>query len=115
MRAASKKAEAVEKRKVDKTREMETPTSTEITRISPFKVSTLVAISPVPITYDFGTMSRHEGDPVPHGYQFYQAVLKGLVSLDLHSAGTFSYQDKTGFRNLDNNRIEEAKRVNFKN
>jgi CRISPR-associated protein Cst2 len=110
MRAPSKKAEAVEKRKEDKTREVETPTSTEITRISPFKVSTLVAISPVPITYDFGTMSRHEGDPVPHGHQFYQAVLKGLISLELHSVGTFSYKDKTGFRNLDDNRIAEAKK-----
>jgi CRISPR-associated protein Cst2 len=109
MRAASKKAEAVEKRKKDITREKETPTSTEITRVSPFKVSTLVAISPVSLTYDFGTMSRHEGDPVPHGHQFYQSFLKGLISLDLYSAGTFSYRDKTGFRNLDENRIEEAK------
>ncbi|RKX78626.1 MAG: type I-B CRISPR-associated protein Cas7/Cst2/DevR [Spirochaetes bacterium] len=109
MRAPSKKADAVKKREDDKTRKNETPTSTEITRVSPFKVSTLVAISPIPITYDFGTMSRHEGDPVPHGHQFYQAILKGLFSLDLSSAGTFSYRNKTGFKNLDDNRIEEAK------
>lgn len=109
MRAESKKAGAPERRKEDKTREAETPTSTEITRVSPFKVSTLIAISPVPITYDFGTMSRHEGDPVPHGHQFYHAVLKGLISLDLSSAGTFSYLNKTGFKNLDDNRIQEAK------
>jgi len=111
MRAPSKKADAVKKRKEDKTRELETTTSTEITRISPFKVSTLVAISPIPITYDFGTMSRHEGDPVPHGHQFYQAVLKGLISLDLRAVGTFSYRDKTGYRNLDINRINEAKQL----
>jgi len=110
MRAASKRAEAVEKRKEDKTRENETLTNAEITRVSPFKVSTLVAISPVSITYDFGTMSRQEGDPVPHGHQFYQAVLKALVSLDLRSVGTFSYKDRTGYRNLDDNRREEAQK-----
>lgn len=110
MRAPSKKAEAIERRKGDEARKIETPTSTEITRVSPFKVSTLVAISPISITYDFGTMSRHEGDPVPHGHQFYHTVLRGLISLDLYSVGTFSYRDKTGFRNLDDNRIMEAKK-----
>ncbi|HHL39237.1 MAG TPA: type I-B CRISPR-associated protein Cas7/Cst2/DevR [Deltaproteobacteria bacterium] len=109
MRAPSKKKEAVEKRKKDKTRDNETPTATEITRISPFKASTFVAVSPVSIAYDFGTMSRHEGDPVPHGHQFYRTALKGLVSLDLGAAGTFSYKDRTGFRNLDDNRKEEAR------
>lgn len=111
MRAASKRAGAVEKRKEDKTRDIETPTSTEITRISPFKVSTLVSISPVTLVEDFGTMSRQEGDPVPYEHQFYKATLKGLISLDLRSAGTFSYLNKTGFRNLDENRIKEAREL----
>lgn len=110
MRAPSKKIEAVEKRERDKTKIDITPVSTDITRVSPFKVSTLVAISPVPITYDFGTMSRQEGDPVPHGHQFYQAILKGMVSLDLNSAGNFSYRNKTGYKNLDDYRIEEARK-----
>ena len=111
MRAASKRADAIEKRKEDKTRDVETPTSTEITRVSPFKVSPLVSISPVTLVEDFGTMSRQEGDPVPYEHQFYKATLKGLFSLDLHSAGTFSYINKTGFRNLDDNRIKEAKEL----
>jgi CRISPR-associated protein Cst2 len=55
---------------------------------------------------DFGTMSRHEGDPVPHEHQFYHATLKGLFSLDLSACGTFSYRNKTGFRNLDS--VREA-------
>lgn len=55
-------------------------------------------------------MTRHEGDPVPHEHQFYRAVLKGLVSLNLHTAGTFSYLNRTGFRNLDDNRVELAKK-----
>jgi CRISPR-associated protein Cst2 len=46
-------------------------------------------------------MSRHDGDPVPHEHQFYRTVLKGLISLDLHAAGTFSYRNRTGYRNLD--------------
>ncbi len=113
MRAPSKKAGAAEKRKEDAARASETPTSTEITRVSPFRVSTLLSIAPVWITSDFGTMTRHEGDPVPHEHQFYHAVLKGLISLNLHAAGTFSYVNRTGFRNLDDARVELAKTRNL--
>ena len=113
MRAASKKPAAKEARKADAKREGETPTSTEITRISPFRVSTLVSIAPVSITSDFGTMTRHEGDPVPHEHQFYRAVLKGLVSLNLRAAGTFSYANRTGYRNLDDNRVQLAQDANL--
>jgi CRISPR-associated protein Cst2 len=82
-----------------------------ITRVSPFRVSTLVSLSPViSITDDYGSMTRgHEGDPVLHAHQFYRAVLKGLVSLNLREAGTFSYADRTGYRNLDDQRVEIAK------
>lgn len=113
MRAPSKKAGAAEKRKEDASRSGETPTSTEITRVSPFRISTLLSVAPVSITSDFGTMTRHEGDPVPHEHQFYHAVLKGLVSLNLHAAGTFSYVNRTGYRNLDDNRVELAKTKNL--
>jgi len=109
MRAPSKKADAVEAREADESRVSETPTIDTVTRVSPFRVSTLVSIAPVNITEDFGTMSRHEGDPVPYEHQFYRTTLKGLFSLDLHACGTFSYRQKTGFRNLDDVRIEQAK------
>ncbi|MFQ3684631.1 type I-B CRISPR-associated protein Cas7/Cst2/DevR, partial [Roseiflexus sp.] len=66
--------------------------------------------APVTITDDFGTMSRHDGDPVPHEHQFYRTTLKGLFSLNLGACGTFTYRRKTGFRHLDDIRIEEAKR-----
>jgi len=85
-----------------------TETRTEITRISPFRMGTLVSIAPVAPTDDFGTMSRHEGDPVPHEHQFYRAVLKGMFSLDLASAGTFTYRSKAGYLNLDEVRVEKA-------
>lgn len=109
MRAQSKKTDAAKKRQEDATREGETPTATEITRVSPFRVSTLVSLAPVPIETDFGTMTRQDGPPVPHEHQFYRAVLKGLLSLNLAQAGTFSYVSRTGFLNLDQNRIDEAK------
>jgi CRISPR-associated protein Cst2 len=109
MRAPSKKASAKEKREADTSRGVETPTADTVTRVSPFRVSTLVSIAPVNITEDFGTMSRHEGDPVPHEHQFYHTTLKGLFSLDLHACGTFSYRQKTGYRNLDDGRVELAK------
>ncbi|MFZ1238443.1 MAG: type I-B CRISPR-associated protein Cas7/Cst2/DevR [Anaerolineae bacterium] len=109
MRAPSGKKSAQEKRAADTSRAGETPTSDTITRVSPFRVSTLVSIAPVSVTEDFGVMARHEGDPVPHEHQFYRTTLKGLFSLDLHAAGTFSYRQKTGFRNLDDGRIEMAR------
>ena len=108
MRAPSKKTDAVKARQADGSRVVETPTTDTITRVSPFRVSTLVSIAPTNPTEDFGTMSRHEGDPVPHEHQFYRTTLKGLFSLDLHASGTFSYRQKTGFRNLDDERIKLA-------
>ena len=108
MRAPSKKETARARREADASRAGETETVDTITRASPFRVSTLVSIAPVTPTNDFGTMSRHEGDPVPHEHQFYRTTLKGLFSLDLHACGTFSYRDKTGFRNLDDVRIRLA-------
>jgi CRISPR-associated protein Cst2 len=105
MRAQSKKTGA--KKENDPTRDNETITTTTITRVSPFRVSTLVAIAPSKVD-DFGVMARHEGDPVPHEHQFYSATLKGLLSLDLRSSGTFWASQKTGFKNLDEARIAEA-------
>lgn len=110
MRAPSKKAAAVEKRSADASRANETPTTDTVTRVSPFRMSMLVSIAPVTLTEDFGTMSRHDGDPVPHEHQFYRTTLKGMFSLDLGASGTFSYRKKTGYRNLDDERIEQAKR-----
>ncbi|NTV62006.1 MAG: type I-B CRISPR-associated protein Cas7/Cst2/DevR [Oscillochloris sp.] len=101
MRAPSKRETAKAQRAADSSRAGETDTTDTITRNSPFRVSTLVSITPVTPTSDFGTMSRHEGNPVPHEHQFYRTTLKGLFSLDLHACGTFSYRNKTGFRNLD--------------
>jgi CRISPR-associated protein Cst2 len=109
MRAPSKKAAAVEKREADESRVAETMTTDTVTRAAPFRVSTLVSIAPVNIVEDWESMSRHEGDPVPYSSQFYRTTLKGLFSLDLHASGTFWYRQKTGFRNLDDSRIEEAK------
>ncbi|MDI9561631.1 MAG: type I-B CRISPR-associated protein Cas7/Cst2/DevR [Pseudomonadota bacterium] len=109
MRAPSKKASAVKERETDENRIGETPIIETVTRSSPFRVSTLVSIAPTSIIEDWETMSRHEGDPVPYSSQFYRTTLKGLFSLDLKSCGTFWYRQKTGFLNLDKERIKEAK------
>lgn len=111
MRAPSKKETAKAKREADASRAGETETTDTITRVSPLRVSTLVALAPSTPTSDFGTMSRHEGNPVPHEHQFYRATLRGLFSLDLHSCGTFSYRQKTGFRNLDDVRLKLAQDI----
>lgn len=108
MRAPSKKTSARKGREEDATRVDETPTADTITRVSPFRVGTLVSIAPVTPTNDFGTMSRHDGHAVPYEHQFYRTTLKALFSLDLHACGTFSYRHKTGFRNLDEVRQKVA-------
>ena len=108
MRAPSKKLEAATAREESGLVAEATPTAETVTRVSPFRVSTLVAVAPTRLVSDFGTMSRHEGDPVPHEHQFYRATLQGLFSLDLHAAGTFSYVNRTGYLNLDAPRAEEA-------
>jgi CRISPR-associated protein Cst2 len=111
MRAPSKKASARAKREADESRADETPTTDTVTRVSPFRVSTLVSISPVNVTEDFGTMSRHDGDPVPHEHQFYRTTLKGLFSLDLYACGRFSCYRRTGYRNLDDERVKQAQEM----
>lgn len=113
MRAPSKKTDAAQAREESEEHAAATPTSDTITRVSPFRVSTLVSIHPATITDDFGTMSRHDGDPVPHEHQFYRTTLKGLFSLDLGACGTFSYRQKTGYRNLDDERKTIAESRNL--
>jgi CRISPR-associated protein Cst2 len=109
MRAPSKKESAKAKREADTSRTNETETTDTVTRVAPFRVSTLVSIAPLRPTSDFGVMARQEGNPVPHEHQFYRTTLKGLFSLNLKQCGTFSYKQKTGYRNLDDVRIEMAK------
>ena len=104
MRAPSKKtdaAKASEATPLEKDR--------EITRVSPFRVGTFVAIAPSPVVSDFGTMTRQNGDPVPYEHEFYRAHLRGLFSLDLTCAGTFFDSERVGYKNLDSYRREKAK------
>lgn len=111
MRAPSKKSTAKEQRSADASRLGETETVDTVTRISPFRVSTLVSIAPIiQITTDFGVMARQEGNPVPYEHQLYRTTLQGMFSLNLHTCGTFSYRQKAGYRNLDNVRTELAEK-----
>lgn len=104
---------APSKSKKDKnTLETATPIGDDVsalTRISPLRVSTFVSVSPVSITNDFGVMARQDGNPTPFEHQFYRATLQGLLSLDLSSAGVFTYSQRTGYQNLDSIRKQEAK------
>lgn len=113
MRAEGKKTSAAEGRKGDASREGATDIKQSVTRTSPFRVGTLVSLAPVNIVKDFGTMSRsgpnmQDSDPVPHSHQFYRAVFKGQLSLDLGRAGLFTYTSKAGNQNLDEVRRQLA-------
>jgi CRISPR-associated protein Cst2 len=80
--------------------------SETVTRVSPLKVSPLISITSTKPTEDFGTMSRHKGDPVPYEHEFYSTVLKGIFSIDLESVGRFYNQKRSGFQNLTSAIIE---------
>lgn len=110
MRAPAKKGDKEEKDANLKSSEKATPLDKdrEVTRVSPFRVSTFVSIGPVSIVDDFGTMARQEGNPVPHEHEFYRAHLRGLLSLDLGSCGTFFNGGRVGYKNLDSNREKAA-------
>ena len=114
MRAASK---STDEKKAAKRKEIEatsTPVDAdvgEVTRVSPLRVGTLVAISPVRIVQDWGVMARAEDNPVPHEHQFYRAHLKAPIGIDLTCAGTFFDSKRVGFKNLDGTRVESAKRA----
>lgn len=110
MRAQSKKGDKTEQDENIKSTEgiMPLERDREVTRVSPFRVSTFVSIGPATIVDDFGTMARQDGDPVPHEHQFYRAHLRGLLSLDLTSCGTFYDAERVGYKNLDTYRREAA-------
>lgn len=114
MRAQSK---STDKEKAAKRAEIAThatavdPAVGEVTRVSPFRMGTLVATTPVRITSDFGTMARVDGDPVPHEHQFYRAHLAAPFGIDLTAAGTFFHTSRVGFKNVDKHRIESAKKA----
>ncbi len=79
-----------------------------LTRISPFKVSTLIsiaALNPSAIGYDYGNMARTEDteypNPVPFEHEFYRTTLVGLFSVDLRMLGRFYHVDRTGYKHLD--------------
>lgn len=112
MRAASKSTDGAKAKKREEIASKSTAVDAdtgEVTRVSPFRVGTAVATSPVRIVSDFGTMARAEGDPVPYEHQFYRAHLKAPLALDLTNAGTFYVSKRVGFKNLDKNRIDSAK------
>jgi CRISPR-associated protein Cst2 len=98
-------AKEVEKEWTDKgmtTQEKDGKNFVTLTRLSPFKMSTLVSIAPLKeLGFDYGTMSRGEGDPVPHVHEFYRTTLVGLFSLDLRLVGRFYHVNRTGYRHLD--------------
>jgi CRISPR-associated protein Cst2 len=105
MRAPSKKTDAAKDASASPLEK-----DREITRVSPFRVSTFVSVAPARIVSDFGTMTRQQGNPVPYEHEFYRAHLLGLLSLDLTCAGTFFDGARVGYKNLDSHRREHATR-----
>lgn len=71
-----------------------------VTRVSPLKNSVIVSVSSVGTAENWSSMARQEGDSVPYVKEEYSAIMKGMFSLDLFQAGTFSNYNKTGFKNI---------------
>jgi len=85
-----------------------------VTRLSPLKNSVLVSAAAVRTATNWSSMSRQEGDAVPFIREEYSAILKGMFSLDLEMAGTFSNMNRTGFKNISKSLAEELKNTNAK-
>jgi CRISPR-associated protein Cst2 len=77
-------------------------------------MGTLVSIAPVSLVDDFGTMARHDGNPVPHEHQFYKATLQGMFSLNLTTAGSSFHGGRVGYRNLDDHRVKKAEKAKLR-
>ncbi len=116
MRAQSTKTEAVAARAEKGTLKNATPLEekTTLTRSSVLKTSTLISIAASEPAQDFGVMSRHEGNPVPHEHEFYRTTLMGLFSVDLRMLGRFYHIDRTGYKHLDAVRKEVAAKKGLK-
>lgn len=83
------------------------------TRVSPLKNSILVSVVPTKIFEEFAVMGRQHGDdnPAPYGKQSYSGVMKGLFSLDLSQAGTFSSINRSGFQNISKDKFQELAKL----
>ncbi len=79
-----------------------------VTRVSPLKNSVIVSVGSTKPAENWSSMARQEGDSVPYVKEEYSAIMKGMFSLDLEQAGTFSNYNKTGFKNLTEKLKEEA-------
>lgn len=112
---SSKEAEKGWKEKGLTDQEKDGKSFVTLTRVSPFKVGTLISIAPLrELGFDYGTMSRGEGDPVPHVHEFYRTTLVGLFSIDLRLLGRFYHVDRTGYRHLDEIRKKLAEEKGLK-
>ena len=79
-----------------------------LTRLSPLKNSSLIAVAPTRPVNEWSVMARMEGDPVPYEKQVYACVMKGMFSIDLDEVGTFYTQNRSGFHNLGEELIQKA-------
>lgn len=106
------KAEKKSKKDKEKEREEEDSEGKSegtLTRLSPLKNSTLMAVAPTRSANEWSVMARAQGDPVPYEKQVYACTMKGMFSLDLDEAGTFYTQNRSGFHNLNTDLIKIAK------
>ena len=78
-----------------------------VTRISPLKNSAIVSAAAVRPVENWSVMARQDDAPVPYSKEEYSAIMKGMFSLDLMQVGTFSNYNRTGFKNLLENRRKE--------
>lgn len=74
-----------------------------LTRVSPLKNSALISVSPTNIIQHWSAMTRQQDDAVPYGKDEYCATMKGMFSIALEQVGTFCSEERSGFKNLNEN------------
>lgn len=78
-----------------------------VTRISPLKNSAIISAASVRPVENWSVMARQDDQAVPYSKEEYSALMKGMFSLDLMQVGTFSTYNRTGYKNLSENKQKE--------
>lgn len=80
-----------------------------VTRTSPLKNSALISVTAVSLASHTSSMARGDGDSVLYEREEYSTIMKGMFSIDVNMAGTFSSYNRSGYKNLSENLKKEAK------
>lgn len=109
MRAASEKQTQEDQNENEKRSAKSKTNNVTVTRTSPLKNSALISVTAVSLASHTSSMARGDGDSVLYEREEYSTIMKGMFSIDVNMAGTFSSYNRSGYKNLSEDLKKEAK------